>query len=168
WKLVMLETKLEQLFAEVKEETKQFKITQPNGDGRAFWQPLKKLFAESGIQANNWKITDEGLETLELIYNLPESDEKGQIIPINHFLRQHARIPKEEKPTLQRIMQIALNSGQFMAAAHDFKELENFDYTSSGLDQIPTYIWQDDMIQISEQISDSLVEKVHNYFRPNN
>jgi hypothetical protein len=158
----MPETKLEQLFTQVKEQTKQFKLNHPNGDGRAFWQPLKQLFADSGIQARSWK--NQSLEELELIYRLAEYDTEGKIIEINHFLRQHARISKEEKPTLQRIMQIALNSGQFLATGHQFKEIKNFDYRNSGLDQLQTYLEEDEILEMSQKISDSLIEQVEGYF----
>lgn len=158
----MRETKLEQLFTQVKEQTKQFKLNYPNGDGRAFWQPLKQLFSDSGIQARSWK--HQSLEELELIYRLAEYDTQGNIIEINHFLKQHARISREEKPTLQRIMQIALNSGQFLAVSHRFKEIENFDYKNSGLDQLQTYLEEDEILEMSQKISDSLIERVDDYF----
>ena len=38
---------------------------------------------------------------------------KQEIIEVNHFLIQTVRIPTTEKPSLKKIMQIALNMGQF-------------------------------------------------------
>ena len=39
----MQQAKLNYLFALVQQETKYFKTKHPQGDGRAFWQPLKQL-----------------------------------------------------------------------------------------------------------------------------
>lgn len=60
-------------------------------------------------------------------------------------------------------MQIALNSGQFLATSYQFKEIENFDYRKSGLDQIQTYLEEDDILEISQKISDSLIKQVDTY-----
>lgn len=94
--------KLEQIFILVRQGAKQFKIDRPNGDGRAFWQPLKHLFGQHDIRASSWRKID--AKIVASLLDLSETDEFGAIIEINHFLRQQVRIPTQEEPTLRRIM----------------------------------------------------------------
>ena len=81
--------------------------------GEKFWQPLKQIFAGSSICASCWKKLDPNL--VDRLIELEEKDNLGNTIEINHFFRQLVRIPTEESPSLRRIMQLALNSGQYLA-----------------------------------------------------
>lgn len=158
-----MKTRLDQLFTLIQQETKQFKTKYPQGDGRAFWQPMKQLFKESQIKANSWQQLDKNL--VDLLLALPEKDETENIIFINHFLRQHVRITSQEEPTLQRIMQIALNSGQFLATDGLIEGLESFNYSQSGLDRLTTYISEDEIHKLSSQIPEKLIEKTQQYLQ---
>ena len=159
----MTSRKLEQLFNLIQQETRRFKTKYPQGDGRAFWQPMKQLFKDSLIRANSWQQLDKNL--VDLLLALPEKDATGKIVPIYHFLRQQVRIPLQEEPTLQRIMQIALNSGQFLATDGLIEGLESFDYHCSGLVQLKTYISEEEIYKLSSQISEILIEKTRQYLQ---
>ena len=90
-------------------------------DGKAFWQPIKKILSTSDWQAS-WK---QSLRTVDL----PEFDSDGSMIENNHFLIQIVRIPKTTPPSLRKIMQIALNSGQYAGNTHHgyiIEDITNF------------------------------------------
>ena len=157
----MTQAKLERLFTMVQQGTKEFKTKTPDGDGRAFWQPLKKIFARSNLMASGWLEIDSAI--VEKLMSLPEFDESG-MIETNHYLIQQVRIPTQEEPILRKIMQVALNSGQFLASDRLINGLDNFDYSSSGLDCLSTYISQVDIENISVDISDRSIEEVELYF----
>ena len=160
----MQQAKLNYLFTLVQQETKYFKTKHPQGDGRAFWQPLKQLFTETKLYANNWKQLDPNL--VAKLMQLEEKDELGNTIEINHFLRQQVRIPAEEEPTLRRIMQLALNSGQYLALKDSSLSIfPDFDYSDSGLALLQTYLFERDIVRISSQIGDRLTEDVKAYLQ---
>ena len=99
-----------------------------------FGNPLKKLFIEQNIRASSWKQIDTSI--VKKLMDIPELDGLGNIILINHFLRQQVRIPTQEEPSLRRIMQVALNSGQFLASHDVVNDLKNFNYDCSDLDRL--------------------------------
>lgn len=160
------QTKLDLLFSSVQQGAAEFATRNPEGDGRAFWQPIKQLFGKQDIRASGWQRLNSGL--VAKLMNLSEFDESGNIILLNHYLRQQVRIPTEEEPILRKIMQLALNSGYFIASK-DKQELDrslkDFDYGNSGLERLTTYISKDEIVQISSQISPGLVEEVETYFK---
>ncbi len=161
-----MELLLEQLFTLVQEGTHQFKAENPQGDGRAFWQPMKRIFGEQNIQASTWQALDPELVTK--LINLPEYDDLGNMILLNHFLRQQVRIPTQEEPSLRKIMQIALNSGQYVAdIAHQNRHLglQDFNYNQSGLSYLETYISKAEIAKLSTLIPGSLIEEVETYLR---
>ena len=55
-------------------------------------------------------------DTIDKIMNLSEQIIKGngekELIEVNHFIIQQARIPSTEKPSLRKILQVGLNVGQ--------------------------------------------------------
>lgn len=70
----------------------------------------------------------------------------------NHFIIQQVRIPLTEKPTIRKIIQIALNIGQ---------------YKGSGgkmiFDNIGQFIYWKDIVELSKHIPDDLVRKIIGY-----
>ena len=153
--------KLDYLFTLVQQETKKFKSDRLQGNGREFWQPLKQIFTGSSISASCWKNLDRDL--VDKLIKLEEQDNLDNIIEINHFLRQLVRIPTEESPSLRRIMQLALNSGQYLALCDRSTVISNFNFSSSGLDCLQTYLFEKDIQNISLQISDRAIEEVKAY-----
>ena len=87
-----------------------------NFNGRAFWQPIKKILKDSdNVKANKWKKINS--KDRKKVMALPEYYINGHgdknMIAINHFIIQTIRIPLIEKPTLRKIIQVALNIGQY-------------------------------------------------------
>ena len=78
--------------------------------------------------------------------------EEKIIIENNHFIIQQVRIPLIEKPTIRKIIQIALNIGQ---------------YRGSGgkiiFDNIGQFIYRKDIVELSKHIPDDLVGKIIGY-----
>ena len=78
--------------------------------------------------------------------------EEKIIIENNHFIIQQVRIPLNEKPTIRKIIQIALNIGQ---------------YRGSGgkmiFDNIGQFIYRKDIVELSKHISNEIVGKISGY-----
>ena len=176
----MSQNNLEALFTLVQQAAQELKGQDPYADGKAFWQPLKKIFRPYSFAANSWKQLNPDL--VKKLIGLPETDSLGQTIEINHFLRQHVRIPLEEQPNLRRIMQIALNSGQYMGLTNyrhfnsDFAQatirqnldfplvanLEDFDYERSQLHRLQTYLAPLELESLGQKITKSQIIEVKN------
>lgn len=106
---------LEDLFYLVIKISKIKNEKDPNFRGRDFWQPIKEILATSDYKASKWK--KQSIKKYNKIMNLTEYFIDGygnkNIIKTNHFLIQTFRIPYNEKPTLRKIIQVALNIGQY-------------------------------------------------------
>ena len=88
----------------------------PDADGLSFWRSIKdKLAIYDNLIASEWKVLPKILTTQ--ILELPEYYILGNstkiTIQTNHFLIQQFRIPLVENPSFRKIMQIALNAGQY-------------------------------------------------------
>jgi hypothetical protein len=121
-------------------------------DGQGFWQPIKKLLEPlDEYSAKKWKKIPKKLTRSIML--LPEYTINGYeekiIIEKNHFIIQQVRIPLTEKPTIRKIIQIALNIGQ---------------YRGSGgkifFDNIGQFIYWKDIVELSKHIPDDLVRKI--------
>ena len=124
-------------------------------DGLGFWQPIKKILEPlDEYSAKKWKKISKKLT--KRIMLLPEYTINGYeekiIIENNHFIIQQVRIPLTEKPTIRKIIQIALNIGQ---------------YKGSGgkmiFDNIGQFIYRKDIVELSKHIPDDLVRKISGY-----
>ena len=104
------------LFTQILLYVKKERYKNKNFDGLKFWRSLKPILSNSKYEANKWK--NISIEYYKKIMILPEYYIDGygntNIIEENHFLIQTVRIPKNEKPSLRKIMQIALNIGQYL------------------------------------------------------
>jgi hypothetical protein len=78
--------------------------------------------------------------------------EEKSIIENNHFIIQQVRIPLTEKPTIRKIIQIALNIGQYRGSVG--KMIFN---------NIGQFIYRKDIIELSKHIPDDLVRKITGY-----
>lgn len=121
-------------------------------DGLGFWQPIKKMLEPlDEYSAKKWKKIPKKLTRSIML--LPEYTINGYeekiIIENNHFIIQQVRIPLTEKPTIRKIIQIALNIGQ---------------YRGSGgkmiFDNIGQFIYRKDILELSKHIPDDLVGKI--------
>ena len=119
-----------------------------NFDGEEYWKTLKSFF-----EIIDSRTTEEIVfnplhlnifnQASRLLDHLDEKDKDGNLIEKNHFLLQLFNIPyKDKKASIRRLMQIALNIGQF----NDFNNENNFSkeivdfYIKNGLSDIKTYM----------------------------
>lgn len=104
------------LFTQILLYVKKERYKNKNFDGLKFWRSIKPILTNSNYEANKWK--NISIKYYKNIMILPEYYIDGygntNIIEENHFLIQTVRIPKTEKPSLRKIMQIALNIGQYL------------------------------------------------------
>lgn len=75
--------------------------------------------------------------------------EEKIIIENNHFIIQQVRIPLTEKPTIRKIIQIALNIGQYKGSGGKM----NFD-------NINQFISQKDIVELSKHNPNDLFRKI--------
>ena len=124
-------------------------------DGLGFWQPIKKMLEPlDEYSAKKWKKIPKKLTRSIMLlseYTINGYEEKI-IIENNHFIIQQVRIPLTEKPTIRKIIQIALNIGQ---------------YRGSGgkiiFDNIEQFIYQKDIVELSKHIPGDVVGKIRGY-----
>ena len=153
-------SKLEYLFNLVLDKTyKTRKAKMPAFDGQAFWQPIKKALEplDGVIKTVSWKPISK--VKAKKIMSLPEYTIDGYenkvMNELNHFMIQQVRIPLTESPTIRKIIQIALNIGQYKASS-------NGKYLYKRIDQ---FISKADIVRLSEFIPDKIVEEIEKYLK---
>jgi hypothetical protein len=152
---------LEILFANVLEKSHKLRKKNPhNFDGQGFWQPIKKILEPlDSYNAKKWrKISKTKTRKIMLLpeYNINGYETK-LIDEKNHFIIQQVRIPLNEKPTIKKIIQIALNIGQY-------KGINNNNYIYNiKFNDLTQFIYKKDIIELSKHISDALLKKVNDY-----
>ena len=130
-------------------------------DGQGFWQPIKKMLELlDEYSAKKWRKLSKKLT--KRIMLLPEYTINGYeekiIIEDNHFIIQQVRIPLTEKPTIRKIIQIALNIGQHKGSSGKPRSISRI-----GLNNIKQFIYQKDIIELSKHISNDIVRKIRDY-----
>ena len=98
---------VEKMFYDMIRDACELRKKDPDADGRAFWQPRKNLLAKTDNLTFDWQPMSR--ELVEKFIHLDES------VELNHFLIQQVRIPTTEKACLRKLIQIALNIGQYIA-----------------------------------------------------
>jgi hypothetical protein len=152
---------LELLFDSVLEKSYKLRQSNPlNFDGQGFWQPIKKILEPlDKYNAKKWKQISK-TKTRKIML-LPEYTINGYETKLinenNHFIIQQVRIPLNEKPTIKKIIQIALNIGQYKGTNKN-----NFIYNLK-FNNITQFIYKKDIIELSKYISDETLEKVNEY-----
>ena len=95
--------------------------------------------------------------------SLPEYTKNGygmeSLIELHHFIIQQVRIPTTEKQTIRKIMQLALNIGQFIGKVTP-KYKKKLGYAKTNLDQLDTYVKKSDINKLNELISNEFVKKI--------
>jgi hypothetical protein len=149
------------LFDSVLEKSYKLRQSNPlNFDGQGFWQPIKKILEPlDKYNAKKWKQISK-TKTRKIML-LPEYTINGYETKLinenNHFIIQQVRIPLNEKPTIKKIIQIALNIGQYKGTNKN-----NFIYNIK-FNNITQFIYKKDIIELSKYISDETLEKVNEY-----
>lgn len=145
-------SKLETLFNMVRDGAFCARINNPKMDGRAFWQYIKN-------QCNNVHFPTNSKWRFKAYIPINETNE------LQHFIAQHFNIPHNTPhPTLTKILQIALNSGQFLAIAPVY-EVAGYDYFINDLHLLQTYVHNDDIIAVSDFIPESLITSIETYIK---
>jgi hypothetical protein len=123
-------------------------------DGQGFWQPIKKMLEPlDEYSAKKWKKIPKKLTRSIML--LPEYTINGYEEKI---IIQQVRIPLTEKPTIRKIIQIALNIGQ-----HKGSKGKPCNISRIGLNNIKQFIYQKDIIELSKHISNDIVRKIRDY-----
>lgn len=128
--------------------------------GQDFWQPIKQILEQYDQQpaAGGWrkipsKVSAEILSLTE--YTINGRDEKT-IIEQNHFIIQQYRIPMKEPATVKKIIQVALNIGQYKGTKPNKKLPE-------GFSEITDFISKSDISKVSAIISPEVIDEVNKY-----
>jgi hypothetical protein len=165
----MTKNNLEIIFDAVKTKSKIVNINNIKFNGLKFWQPIKKMLSEyDHIKVAKWKNINS--KYYKSYMTLPEYTIDGHgsqiIIKRNHFLIQQVRIPKHEKPSLRKIIQISLNIGQFLGTStYSYRNRHRICYKKSQLSNLETYLYKKDIEAISKQIPDELVASIIQYLK---
>ena len=153
--------KLEILFNNVLHKSYQLRKENPNTfDGKTFWQPIKKrLETLDNHSASKWKTLSKS--KTKKIMLLPEYTINGyetkQINEKNHFMIQQVRIPLQDKPTIKKIIQIALNIGQYKGI------IKTKNNNSIKYNNINQYIYKNDIIKLSNYLTDDIIDEINKY-----
>ena len=129
------------LFDAVKMTSYKMNKRDKNFDGLKFWTPIKQyLENETGV-ASKWITPSKKLAMV--VMSLPEYIIAGNgtktIQEQNHFIIQTVRIPLTEKPSIRKIVQIALNIGQCRGKG------SNYDKLLKGRTKLEDYISKKDI-----------------------
>jgi len=145
---------LQGIFDKVREKARELRMSNPNADGLAFWRPIKAVLSKyTHITASRFKKLDSSLTSRIMI--LPEKciDGYGEehMIELHHFMIQAVRIPIQEQPTILKIIQIALNLGQYEGLMKEKAELH--------LD-LDDYIEDHDIKEINTKITEEIMMEI--------
>jgi len=128
----------------------------PNADGQKLWQPIKNMLSKINIRADQWKHIKKEYQNIMFT---PEFYIDGygnkSIIEINHFVIQTVRIPLTEEPSIKKIIQIALNIGQYTGSGGKKKEwmhLENY-LTKKNIQKMSSQIPENLMIELNSYLN---------------
>ena len=152
--------KLEAIFDLVKEKSYVLRKASPESfDGKGFWQPIKTMLEPlDHVVASKWRPISK-TKTRQIML-LPEYTingyEQKHIDEHNHFIIQQVRIPLIEVPSIKKIIQIALNIGQYKGVSQGLKKYPH-DVKFENLDE---FIMKKDIVKLSKYISDDLVAKI--------
>lgn len=161
---------LQGLFDLVRKKSMMLRLNNPKADGLSFWKPIKETLGRYDIVASKFKEIEPRLTAA--IMELPEKIINGygeeKMIELHHFMIQAVRIPIKEKPTLQKILQIALNLGQYEGLVSEPDKSrsvpEELRATLMGIRlvslDIKDYLEADDIVHINKQITDEIMDSI--------
>lgn len=157
--------KLEILFNAIIKKFEYLRKHNKNVDGLTLWQPLKQILSSLDHYSAE-KFKHISFVLTDKIMKLPEYTKNGYgidtIIESNHFIIQQIRIPMKDKPTIKKILQLALNIGQWKGYP-DNTIYQSIDYNNTNLDKLSRYIFSSDVIKLSNLITDNIYDKIINY-----
>jgi hypothetical protein len=112
---------LEQLFKGFSQQTEEARRSDLKFNGRAYWHRHKKVFEKHDQITASWIVPDESRRLS--IKDLQEHNPDGSMNEKNHFIMQTVNIPLNEPATFCKIMQVALNIGQYNAMVDEHDRL---------------------------------------------
>jgi len=148
-------TTVESLFDYVKKVSSQKRKKNPTFDGKLFWQPIKDILSTTTWKASKWKT--QSIVKYKSIMILPEFYINGygdqEIIETNHFLIQTVRIPNSEDTSLKKIIQIALNIGQYQGCTSKIivnNNIHNFILKKDSITTLHNILQEDNITQLQK------------------
>ena len=156
-------TKLEILFDNILDKSYKLRKKKPKHfDGKSFWQPIKTILEPlDQYSASKWKTLSK--TKTKKIMLLPEYTINGYenkvIDENNHFIIQQVRIPLQDKPTIKKIMQIALNIGQYKGISkciNKTKNIKNINYNN-----INQFIFKNDIVELSKYLTNDIIDAIN-------
>jgi hypothetical protein len=75
----------------------------------------------------------------------------------NHFIIQQVRIPINDKPFIRKIIQLALNIGQYKGINNN-KFIYNIKFNN-----INQFLFKDDIKELSDHISNEILKRIDDY-----
>ena len=156
-----VKSNLEVLFDIVLDKSYKLRKANPTTfDGQGFWQPIKQILEPlDKYYAPKWKKISKAIT--EKIMLLPEFTINGYgnkvIIENNHFIIQQVRIPIKEKATIKKIVQIALNIGQYQGTNNN-----NF-YNGVRFNDVNQFLHKNDIIALSKYITIDIISSINRY-----
>lgn len=158
---------LEQLFNIVRDAFTELRSLHGNTfDGQTSWQPIKNVLKtyDSAPGVHGWKLINK--KAVKSIMSLPEFMINGygekHIIEENHFLIQQVRIPSTEECTLRKIIQLALNIGQYEGYTQG-RSSRYSDYASLKLTKVSRYVNKKDIKHFQSIITPEIIHTINTY-----
>ena len=145
--------RLKLLFEIVEKKAYLLRKNNSNANGQDFWKPIKDELSRFNIQATGWKKIKNEYQKILLLpeYNI-DGNGVTSIIEVNHFIIQTIRIPINEEPSLRKIIQVALNIGQYTGLG----------FTKEPWMNLENYLTQKNIKKIDAYITPELIEKISN------
>jgi hypothetical protein len=88
--------------------------------------------------------------------------ETKQINEKNHFMIQQIRIPLNDKQTIKKKIQIALNIGQYKGTNKSINKTKNSN--SIKYNNINQFIYKNDIIKLSNYITNDMIDEINKDF----
>lgn len=163
----------EKLYKCIVDNAYNLRVKNSKSDGLFYWTKLKKILAPiSHVKASTFLDIDEAI--YQRFMKLPEKQVDGfgntHMIEINHFAIQLVRIPRNEEPSLIKIMQLAYNYGQYVGTR---EKLLTKSGTFNGIENVDTihiFISVEDIQHIDQELKknginiENLCQEITNIF----
>lgn len=167
----MEETRLSIIFKCIVDSACRFRQADANFDGLSYWKHIKSILVvlDARKGRDDWvldsRIQEAFLNTLgpiDLLYD-PTTHIRNPDFPVyKHFLGQHVWLLKG-KPTVRKIVQVALNIGQFLGS-DEWSLIDEADYIANHLACLHTYVSERDECALSLYITDDMCKQVQRFF----
>ena len=153
-----MHSNLRGLFNHIRYEACQLRLERPNADGRALWRAIVSSLGgkADALSSRGWAPLDPAV--VAKVRSFPQTDtQSGELNEVNHFLLQQVNISARYPAELKRILQIALNIGQWEAG---YKDSYGIDYNSTRLYLFTTHVAEGGADSLDAVLADGLYEVV--------